>query len=61
MLHMKTWGKPVDDDVAYTIELAKRMLPTLEKCTECGTCVGTCPYAIPTPQRVRELLELLRA
>jgi hypothetical protein len=61
MLHMKTWGKPVDDDVAYTIELAKRMLPALEKCTECGTCVGKCPYAIPTPQRVRELLELLRA
>ncbi|MCX5901608.1 MAG: aldo/keto reductase [Proteobacteria bacterium] len=61
MLHMKTWGKPLDDDVAYTIELAKRMLPALEKCTECGTCVGKCPYAIPTPQRVRELLELLRA
>jgi predicted aldo/keto reductase-like oxidoreductase len=59
MLHMKTWGKPVDDDVAYTIELAKRMLPALEKCTECGMCIEKCPYALPTPQRVRELLEMV--
>lgn len=59
MLHMKTWGKPPDDDVAYTLELARRMLPALEKCTGCGTCVEKCPYHIPTPRRIAELLELL--
>lgn len=60
MIHMKCYGKPMNDDVAYTLELAKKMLPALEKCTECGQCVEKCPYDIPTPQRVRELLELLR-
>jgi hypothetical protein len=61
MLHMKTWQKPLSDDVAYTLELAKRMLPALEKCTGCGACVEKCPYAIPTPQRVQELLQLLKS
>jgi uncharacterized protein len=60
MLHMKTWQKPMNDDVAYTLELAKRMLPLLEKCGECGKCVEKCPYKIPTPQRVKELLQLLK-
>jgi uncharacterized protein len=59
MIHMKCYGKPMNDDVAYTLDLAKRMLPALEKCTECGACVEKCPYNIPTPQRVKELLELL--
>ncbi|MBN2108202.1 MAG: aldo/keto reductase [Deltaproteobacteria bacterium] len=61
MLHMKTWQKPMSDDVAYTLELAQRMLPALEKCTGCGACVEKCPYAIPTPQRVQELLQLLKS
>jgi hypothetical protein len=59
MIHMKTYGKEMNDDVAYTLELAKRMLPQLETCTACGKCVEKCPYAIPTPQRVAELKELL--
>ncbi len=61
MIHMKCWGKPLNDEVAYTLELAKRMLPALEKCTACGQCVEKCPYDIPTPQRVSELLELLKS
>lgn len=61
MLHMKTWQKPMSDDVAYTLELAKRMLPALEKCTGCGACIEKCPYTIPTPQRVKELLQLLQS
>jgi hypothetical protein len=59
MLHMKTYGKEMNDDVAYTLELARRMLPQLEACTACGTCVEKCPYHIPTPKRVSELKELL--
>ena len=61
MLHMKTWGKPLSDDVAYMLQLAKQMLPALEKCLACGTCVEKCPYAIPTPQRIAELLTLLKS
>ncbi len=60
MLHMKTWNRPVDDDVAYTLGLAKRMLPALEACTACGACTEKCPYEIDTPQRVSELLQLLK-
>jgi uncharacterized protein len=59
MLHMKTWGKPLSDDVAYTLKLARSMLPALEKCLACGKCIEKCPYNIPTPQRIKELLELL--
>ncbi|MEI6126047.1 MAG: aldo/keto reductase [Pseudomonadota bacterium] len=60
MLHMKCYGRPMNDDVAYTLELGKRMLPALEKCTGCGTCTEKCPYSIPTPGRVKELLALLQ-
>ncbi len=61
MLHMKTWQKPMSDDVAYTLELAQRMLPALEKCAGCGACIEKCPYTIPTPQRVKELLQMLKS
>jgi hypothetical protein len=59
MLHMKCCGKEMNDDVAYTLELARRMLPQLEACEACGKCIEKCPYDIPTPQRVAELKELL--
>lgn len=59
MIHLKCYGKEMSDDVAYTLELAKRMLPLLEKCNECGQCVERCPYHLPTPKRVKELKELL--
>jgi uncharacterized protein len=59
MLHMKTWGKEMNDDVAYTLELARRMLPQFESCDACGKCIEKCPYDIPTPQRIAELKELL--
>ena len=59
MIHLKCYGKEMNDDVAYTLELAKRMLPLLEKCDECGQCVERCPYDLPTPKRVNELKELL--
>jgi uncharacterized protein len=61
MIHMKCYGKEVNDEVAYTLELAKRMLPQLETCDECGQCVEKCPYTLPTPRRVKELRELLRS
>ncbi len=59
MIHMKCYGKEMNDDVAYTLELGKRMLPQLEACEACGKCVEKCPYDIPTPKRVEELRELL--
>ena len=59
MIHLQCYGKEMNDDVAYTLELAKRMLPLLEKCDECGQCVERCPYDLPTPKRVNELKELL--
>ncbi|MCX8043322.1 MAG: aldo/keto reductase [Desulfobacterota bacterium] len=61
MIYLKCWGKPMNDDVLYTLGLGKRMLPLLEKCTACGTCVEKCPYSIPTPRRVQEVLELLKS
>jgi len=61
MIHMKCYGKEMNDDVAYTLEMAKRMLPQLETCDECGKCVEKCPYTLPTPRRVKELRELLSA
>jgi hypothetical protein len=59
MIHMKCYGKEMNDEVAYTLELAKRMLPQLETCDECGQCVEKCPYTLPTPKRVKELREIL--
>jgi predicted aldo/keto reductase-like oxidoreductase len=59
MIHMKCYGKEMNDDVAYTLELATRMLPALEMCDECGQCVEKCPYQLPTPRKVKELRELL--
>jgi len=60
MLHMKSYGKEMNDDVSYTLELARRMLPQLEACEACGKCIEKCPYDIPTPKRIAELKELLR-
>ncbi len=60
MIHMKCYGKPMDDDVAYTLGLAERMISALENCSECGKCVEKCPYNIPTPERVKELLDILK-
>ncbi len=59
MIHMKCYGKEMNDDVAYTLGLAQRMLPSLEKCEECGQCVEKCPYQLPTPKKVKELKDLL--
>jgi hypothetical protein len=59
MIHMMCYGKEMNDDVVYTLELAKRMLPVLETCDECGKCVEKCPYTLPTPRRVKEVRELL--
>jgi len=60
MIHMKCYGKPVDDEVAYTLRLGRQLQPALEKCDQCGACVEKCPYDIDTPRRVKELLELLQ-
>jgi hypothetical protein len=43
------------------IELAKRMLPDLEKCTAFGTYVEKCPYDIPMPQRVKDLVKMFES
>jgi predicted aldo/keto reductase-like oxidoreductase len=59
MIHVKCYGKEMNDDIAYTLGLAKQMLPMLEECDECGECVEKCPYHLPTPKRVKELRELL--
>ena len=60
MIHMKCHEKEMNDDVAHTLGLAKRMMPLLEKCDACGECVEKCPYHLPTPKRVKELRELLK-
>lgn len=59
MIHLKCYGKEMNDDVDYTLNLAKRMLPMLETCDECGQCVEKCPYHLPTPKKVKELTKLL--
>jgi predicted aldo/keto reductase-like oxidoreductase len=59
MLHMKCYGREMNDDVAYTLALARRMLPQLAECDACGKCIEKCPYDIPTPQRISELKQLL--
>jgi hypothetical protein len=59
MIHMKCYGKEMDDEVTYTLGLGKRMLPALETCDECGQCVEKCPYQLSTPKKVKELRELL--
>lgn len=60
MVYLKCYGKEINEDVAYTLNLAKKMLLQLETCDECNQCVEKCPYHLPTPQRVRELREHLK-
>lgn len=59
MVHMKCYDKPMDDDVRYTLNLGKQLIPALEKCDACESCINKCPYNINTPKRVKELLLLL--
>ncbi len=60
IMHMKCYGKPMDDDVAYTLKMGQPMLPALEKCSECNKCQERCPYDLLTSKRVKELAGLLR-
>jgi hypothetical protein len=60
MIHLMAYGKEMNDNIAYTLEMAKRMLPQLELCDACGKCVEKCPYHLPTPKRIKELCELLK-
>ena len=59
-IYMKCHGKPMDDEVAYTLKLGKQLQPAMENCGGCGKCEEKCPYDIPTPERVQELLDLLQ-
>jgi predicted aldo/keto reductase-like oxidoreductase len=60
MIHLMTYGKEMNDNIAYTLEMAKRMLPQLELCDACGKCVEKCPYHLPTPERVKDVCEMLK-
>jgi len=60
MIHLMAYGKEMNDNIAYTLEMAKRMLPQLELCDACGKCVEKCPYHLPTPKRIKELCEILK-
>lgn len=60
MIHLMAYGKEMNDNIAYTLEMAKRMLPQLELCDACGKCVDKCPYHLPTPKRIKELCEMLK-
>jgi predicted aldo/keto reductase-like oxidoreductase len=61
MIHMKCYGKEMDDEATYILGLGKRMLPALETCDECGQCVEKCPYQLSTPKKIKELRELLNS
>jgi len=60
MIHLMACGREMNDNIAYTLEMAKRMLPQLELCDACGKCVEKCPYHLPTPKRIKELCEMLK-
>jgi hypothetical protein len=60
MLHAKLGLSLAADDRQYTLELARRNLQALEACTGCGSCVEKCPYGIPTPDRIRELIKMVK-
>ena len=62
MIHLMAYGKEINDNIAYTLEMAKRMLPLVLKvaCHACGKCVEKCPYHLPTPKRIKELCEMLK-
>lgn len=60
MIHLMAYGKEMNDTIAYTLEMAKRMLPQLELCDACGKCVEKCPYHLPTPKRVKDVCEMLK-
>ena len=60
MIHLMAYGREMNDNIAYTLEMAKRMLPQLELCDACGKCVEKCPYHLPTPKRIKELCEMLK-
>ncbi|MFB3880150.1 MAG: aldo/keto reductase [Armatimonadota bacterium] len=39
---------------------ALEMIASAELCTECGTCVERCPYDLPIPELVREVVAYFR-
>jgi len=39
--------------------MAKRLLPSLKTCSECGQCEEKCPYELPTKQRIKDLIAMV--
>ena len=53
MIHLMAYGKEMNDNIAYTLEMAKRMCPSLSCAMPAGKCVEKCPYHLPTPKRIQ--------
>ena len=59
-IHQKCYGKPKDENIEYMLNtMAKRLLPSLKTCSECGQCEEKCPYELPTKQRIKDLIAMV--
>ncbi|OGL43606.1 MAG: hypothetical protein A2W05_08505 [Candidatus Schekmanbacteria bacterium RBG_16_38_10] len=58
-IHQKCYGKPVDENIQYMLNMGKRLLPSLKTCSECGQCEEKCPYDLPTRQRIKDLIAMV--
>ncbi len=59
MVYQKCYGKEMDDDISYTLQLGQRLLPSLKQCSECGQCEEKCPYELPTKERIKTIIDML--
>lgn len=58
-VYQRCYGREMNDDVQYTLQLGKRLLPSLKACSECGQCEDKCPYELPTRNRIKAIIEMV--
>lgn len=49
---------PFDEIPPEKREMGKNLLVWLQACESCGQCEKKCPYNLPTPKRVKELIKM---
>lgn len=59
MIYQKCYGRELNDDVSYTLQMGQRLLPSLKQCVECGQCEEKCPYELPTKERIKAIIDML--